>query len=118
MFLELPHKRMDVYAVARELFVECRKATESFPGEEKYVLQGQIRRAALSVFLNIAEGSSRKSTTERKRFYEIARSSVVEIDAGFDAANTAGYIQQKDIEKLGGLVIRTFQMLSGLINNT
>lgn len=118
MFLELPHKRMDVYVAARELLAECRKATASFPGEEKYVLQGQIRRAALSVFLNIAEGASRKSTAERRRFYEIARSSVVEIDAGFDAANSAGYLNERDIDKLGSLIIRIFQMLSSLINNT
>lgn len=118
MFLNLPHKRMDVYLAARELLVECRKATDTLPGDEKYVLQSQIRRAALSVLLNIAEGASRKSTAERRRFYEIARSSVVEIDAGFDAATTAGYLQEKDMNKLGSLIIRTFQMLSNLMNNT
>jgi four helix bundle protein len=44
-------------------------------------MASQIRRAALSFHLNIAEGSSRKSEVERKRYYEIARGSVIEIDA-------------------------------------
>jgi len=44
----------------------------------------QIRRAALSVHLNISEGASRKSETGRKRYYEVARGSVVEIDSALD----------------------------------
>jgi len=46
------------------------------PSEEKYNLTQQIRRAGLSVKLNIAEGSSRKSESERKRYYEISRGSI------------------------------------------
>ena len=52
----------------------------SFPVEERYGMITQIRRAALSVHLNIAGGCSRKSETERKRFYEKARGSIIEID--------------------------------------
>jgi four helix bundle protein len=55
-----------------------------FPVEEKFGVTSQIRRAALSVHLNIAEGASRKSEAERKRYYEISRGSVIEIDAALD----------------------------------
>ncbi|HMU68598.1 MAG TPA: four helix bundle protein [Chitinophagales bacterium] len=118
MFLDLPHKRMDVYIHARKLLLECRKVTDRFPHEEKFVLALQIRRAALSVFLNIAEGSSRFSKAERRRFYEISRSSIVELDAAFDIAETYGYTQAGLLSEIGELIVRLFQMLSKLINNS
>ena len=66
--------------------------TKHLPADEKFGMISQIRRAALSVHLNIAEGASRKSETERKRFYEVARGSVIEIDAALDIANGLNYL--------------------------
>lgn len=60
--------------------------TRHLPTDEKFGMISQIRRAALSVHLNLAEGASRKSPVERKRFYEVARSSLVEVDAALDVA--------------------------------
>jgi four helix bundle protein len=54
-------------------------------------MASQIRRAALSVHLNIAEGCSRRSETERKRYYEVARGSLIEIDAALDIADSLNY---------------------------
>jgi four helix bundle protein len=65
MFLQLGHTKLDAYAVARRFVKECYIAVTQFPAEEKFVLSQQIRRAALSVYLNIAEGSSRRSQIER-----------------------------------------------------
>jgi four helix bundle protein len=75
----------------------------------------QIRRAALSVHLNFAEGASRKSAKERKRFYEIARGSVIGIDAALDIADGLGYCKKEELEKPGFLLIKCFKILSGLI---
>lgn len=75
----------------------------------------QIRRAALSVHLNIAEGASRKSSTERKRYYEIARGSIVEIDAALDIANELEYLKNPNIAQLGDSMIVCFKILTGLI---
>lgn len=75
----------------------------------------QIRRAALSVHLNIAEGASRKSNAERKRYYEIARGSVIEIDAALDVAQDLSYLQNIQTDKLGTLMITYFLLLSGMI---
>ncbi len=77
----------------------------------------QIRRAALSVHLNLAEGASRKSEIERKRYFEIARGSMIEIDAALDIANDLGYLRQLDLDisLLGEAMIKTFKLLTGLI---
>ena len=85
------------------------------PSEEKFGMSSQIRRAALSVHLNIAEGASRKSAIERRRYYEIARGSIVEIDAALDVANELGYTKDQDISDLSKAIIRCFQVLSGLL---
>jgi len=78
----------------------------------------QIRRAALSIHLNIAEGASRRSHIERVRYYEIARGSIIEIDAALDIAIDLGYLSSYDSQKLGELMINTFKLLSGLITST
>lgn len=59
MFLHLNHKKLHIYKASRELVKECYFLTKHLPEAEKFNLTSQIRRAALSVKLNIAEGSSR-----------------------------------------------------------
>ena len=108
MFLKLNHQKLDIYEVSRDFVLECYKITKQFPTDEKYGLISQIRRAALSVHLNIAEGASRKSLNERKRYYEIARGSVIEIDAAMDIANHLQYLENKNIDKFGASIIRSF----------
>lgn len=77
----------------------------------------QIRRAALSVHLNITEGASRKSEAERKRYYEIARGSIIEIDAALDIATELDYLSNIKIDKLGESMVRSFKILTGLIES-
>jgi len=117
MFLQLGHTKLDVYAIARELIKESYRVVSKFPNDEKYVLSQQIKRAALSVQLNIAEGSSRKSDIERRRFYEIARGSVIEIDAALDVALDLGYCTSESLPEFGDIIIKCFKYLSGLINS-
>ena len=97
MFLELNHQKLDIYSVSRLFVAECYKLTKCLPGEEKFGMITQIRRAALSVHLNIAEGASRKSQTERKRYFEIARGSVIEIDAALDIAHDLQYLNKEQL---------------------
>ena len=75
----------------------------------------QRRRAALSVHLNIAEGCSGKSKAERTRFFEISRGSVIEIDAAIGIA-WLGYITMEQVQPLGDNIIKTFKLLSGMID--
>ena len=115
MFLELSHTKLDVFAVSREFVLSCYERTKSFPSEEKFGMISQIRRAALSVHLNVAEGCSRKSIAERKRFYEIARGSLIEIDAAMDISVKLKYCSKENLKELGILMVRVFQMISKMI---
>lgn len=108
---------MDVYAVSRAFVKECYFITKQFPSEEKFALVQQIRRAALSVHLNIAEGCSRKSENERKRFFEVSRGSVIEVDAALDISEDLSYCKKEDLKELRLSMVRTFSMLSKMIGN-
>jgi four helix bundle protein len=116
MFLELSHTKLDIFKVSKSFVLNCYKETKIFPPEEKFGIAQQIRRAALSVHLNIAEGCSRKSAAERKRFYEIARGSVIEIDAALDIAVELNYATKERLYELGQFMIRCFQMISKMIS--
>ncbi|HEX7458290.1 MAG TPA: four helix bundle protein [Ginsengibacter sp.] len=116
MFLQLAHKKLNVYQFSQALALECYKVTRQFPNDEKFAMVQQIRRAALSVHLNLAEGSSRKSQVERNRFYEIARGSVIEIDAAFEIAYQLEYASLEQLQLAGEKIIGTFKLLSGMIS--
>jgi four helix bundle protein len=118
MFLTLNHQKLDVYSVSQALVLECYKLTRVLPTDEKFGMISQIRRAALSIHLNISEGASRKSVAERKRYYEIARGSVIEIDAALDIANNLSYLADFDKQQLGFLMVKCFKILTGLIDST
>ncbi len=115
MFLQLSHTKLDVFQVSKQLTLECYRITKSFPTEEKFALVQQIRRAALSVHLNIAEGCSRISPIERKRYFEISRGSVIEIDTALDIALSLTYCADEQVKDLGQLIIKTFKLLSGMM---
>jgi four helix bundle protein len=78
-------------------------------------MTSQIRRAALSVHLNVVEGCSRKSLSERRRFFEIARGSLIEIEAAFAISIELKYAKLENLQSLSSLLIRCFQMLSKMI---
>jgi len=115
MFLQLAHTKLNVYQFSQELALACYKVTKKFPPDEKFGMISQIRRAALSVHLNIAEGCSRKSGRERNRYFEIARGSVIEVDTAIEIAYKIEYVVMDDIEPLGKSIVKTFKLLSGMI---
>ena len=117
MFLELAHTKLKVYGFSRQFSLECYKITKCFPPDERFALMQQIRRAAVSVHLNIAEGCSRRSEIERKRYFEISRGSIIEIDAALDIASDLGYCYKKDMETLGESMVNSFKCLTGLIKS-
>ncbi|MBK8946611.1 MAG: four helix bundle protein [Ignavibacteriae bacterium] len=112
--LELNHKKLEVYKKSSELVKEIYKLTSDFPKSEVYGLTSQIRRAAISVISNLSEGASRKTDAERKRFYEIARSSLVELDSEIEISISLNYINT-DIINLTKLSNEVFAMLSKMV---
>ena len=117
MFLQLAHTKLDIYGFVRNFTRECYILSNKLPPEERYNMVTQLRRAALSVHLNNAEGCSRKSDLERKRYFEIARGSLVEIDAALDGARELDYLEKFDLFKLSELIILCFKLLTGLIRH-
>jgi len=117
MFLELAHTKLNVYQFSQELALECYRVTKKFPSDEKFAMISQIRRAAVSVHLNIAEGCSRKSQKERNRYFEIVRGSVIEIDSAIGIANRLEYASLEQLQPLVESIIKTFKLISGMIKN-
>lgn len=117
LILQLAHKNLEVYQVALDLVKEVYEATKKFPKEEQFVLVSQLRRAVISVCSNLAEGSARYSKMEKKRFYEISRSSLVEVDTQIEIALVLDYLQHNEIAKLESYLESTFRMLSKMIGN-
>ncbi|MEO7922257.1 MAG: four helix bundle protein [Chitinophagaceae bacterium] len=115
--LSLSHKKLDVYRMSLKLVKEVYQETKNFPKEELYVLVAQIRRAVISVSSNIAEGASRISKREKKRFYEIARSSLVEMDTQLEIAIILDYYKPGRVKSLEEGLESTFRMLSKMIQN-
>ena len=115
--LNLSHKNLDVYKLSLKLIEEVYIATKKFPKEELYVLVSQIRRAAISVCSNIAEGASSISKKEKKRFYEISRSSLVEMDTQFEIMIILTYYKNGQMKEMEQYLKSTFRMLSKMISN-
>ena|SRR5687767_11344454 len=115
MFIQLKHKTLNVYSSVKDLVNEVYKLSILLPPEEKFNMVQQIRRAALSVKLNLAEGCTRKSAVERKRYFVVSRGSVVEIDAVLEVAIDLNYIKKEYIERIGDLLNKCFAMLSKMI---
>ncbi len=113
--LTLSHKKLTVYQKSIELVSYIYLKTEKYPKEEKFGLVSQMRRSAISISSNIAEGASRKSEKERKRFYEIARSSLVELDTQVEISLNLKYLTNKDVQKMEKLANATFAMLSNMV---
>lgn len=115
MFLNLAHTKKPVFEASKQFTLERYRITEDFPSDERYALVQQIRRAALSTHLNIAEGCFRKSEAERKRYFEVARGSVIEVDTAIDIAFELGYKTNQQLQTPGLYLVNVFKQLTGLI---
>jgi len=104
------HKELEVYQLAMDLVVDIYKATGCFPESEVFGLTSQLRRAAVSVPSNLAEGAGRESVKELKNFINIARGSAVEIETQIIIAGRLNYIKSVELENLLEMVKRIIIM--------
>jgi four helix bundle protein len=86
------HRKLRVFVSADALTIEIYKKTRAFPADERYGLQAQLRRAAISVSANIVEGSAKRTTAEYCRFLDIAAGSLAELRYLADLATRLGYL--------------------------
>ena len=77
---------------AKQLAVECARAAAGFPAEERFALADQLRRAAYSAALNVAEGSSRRGTRDHRKYLDTARASLAEVAAILEIASELDYL--------------------------
>ncbi|PIR44335.1 four helix bundle protein [Candidatus Wolfebacteria bacterium CG10_big_fil_rev_8_21_14_0_10_31_9] len=93
-------EKLEVWKLARKFAVEIYKLTRKFPRDELFGLVSQIRRATISVMLNIAEGSNRKSDADFRRFLLISLTSLEEVVSGFYIALDQNFINQREFDIL------------------
>ena len=98
-----------------ELALEIYKTTNHFPKEEKYGMISQIRRAAISVSANVAEGYEKQYKKEYVRFLYISKGSLGEVQTYLMLAKDLGYIQNEAFNKLFDLSKDVARLLRGLI---
>ena len=98
-----------------ELVIEMYAITKTFPSNEAFGLQDQIRRAAVSVPSNVAEGAARHTLKELKHFLHIAQGSLSELDTQLEIARRLHYVRGNDWQRLDEKMERVDKMLSGLI---
>lgn len=103
---------------ARIFVAEIYRTTRAFPKDELYGLTNQLRRAAVSVPSNIAEGQARYSRREFHHFLNNARGSLAEVETQLMIANDLGYLSSEEAEFLLGRASELGRILNGLIAST
>lgn len=109
------HRDLDVWKAAVELAGRVYVVTREFPEEERFGLVSQMRRAAVSVASNIAEGAGRQTDIEFVRFLYMASGSASELDTQLEISMMSGVGMNEALEDLQAANVRVSKMLHGLI---
>ena len=111
---EYSYQTLNVYQDAKALVVDIYRLLKQFPAEERYALCDQIRRAAISITSNIAEGMSRYSDKEKVHFIEIAYASMMEVESQLDISVDLGYLEQDQFARVKVAIHSVGRQLSAL----
>ena len=111
------YKKLDAYIIAKEFTIYVYSLQRIFPPFEQYAICDQIRRAAVSVPSNIAEGMGRMAIKERLHFLEISYASMIEVLCQLDIAQSLGYISMEELEKAEDIADHLSRIMSGLRKN-
>ena len=109
------YRDLEVWQSAMNLTLNIYRATQKFPVHELYGLSSQLRRAAVSVASNIAEGKGRSSDKELVQFLNHARGSSYELQTQLQIAESLGYLTRRDFEQLIGQTDSVGKMLNRMI---
>lgn len=108
-------RKLNVWHKAIVLIEQVYGTTRSFPAEEKYGLTAQMRRAAVSISVNISEGCCRKGDAEFARFLYMAMGSASEVDCCIEVGKRLGYLQPSGDQRLSPRITEIKKVLSSLI---
>ena len=110
-----PHKQLEAWKKSIDLTVKTYKTTEKLPESEKFGLTAQMRRAAVSIASNIAEGAARNTKKEFIQFLHTAQASLSELDTQAIICKELGYFSDIDLNLLNEQMERESKLISGLI---
>jgi four helix bundle protein len=108
------YQDLKVWQMGVEIALSVYQLTRAFPQSEVYGLSSQMRRAAVSIPSNIAEGHSRGQTKDLIRFLAIAKGSVSELETQLLIAEKLGYADRQQLVRLTGMLDEESRMLAGL----
>jgi four helix bundle protein len=111
------YRDLDAWQASRTLAVLTYRATEQFPSAERYGLTAQMRRAAVSIMSNIAEGAGRASDTQFRPFLQIARGSLHELEAQAILASELEFGSEGSLAELAEATRHTARLLHGLLRS-
>ena len=106
------HYNLDAWKISRRLVSAVYLLTQSFPKEELFGLVSQMRRAAVSILSNIAEGAARTGDREYAQFVSLARGSLSELETQLLIAADLGYIKESDA--IFSMVDQASRLITGL----
>lgn len=115
MIMEKAHKTLKVWQEAMQLAKDVYDVTKSFPSDERFGLTSQMRRSAVSIPSNIAEGAARQTKKDTLQFYVVARASLSEFDTQLELSKELGFINPSNFSLLTSHVNVVDSLLSGLI---
>ena len=110
------HKDLIVWQKSMDLVTLIYRLIKKLPSDERYSLSDQIRRSAVSIPSNIAEGKSRNSIKEYKQFVGIAKGSAAELETQLLICERIGYLNKEDLSEVMGLLDEVSKMLAKLNN--
>ena len=111
---EFYYRKLEVYQRAKALSHAVCKLIKTFPVEERYGLCDQLRRAAMSIPINIAEGFGRFSAKEKAHFIQIAFGSLNEVMCELELSQDENYINEEQLKELESQIIPINRQLSAL----
>ena len=112
-----PHQKLEAWSRAIDLVTDIYKSTEHFPKEERFGLTGQIRRAAVSIPANLAEGAGRRSQKEFAQFLSNSQGSASELETELIIANKLGYLDEATFARLIDQLERIGRLITGLVRH-
>ncbi|HEX9254880.1 MAG TPA: four helix bundle protein [Candidatus Angelobacter sp.] len=111
------YRDLQVWKKAHELTLELYRISRQFPREETYGITGQLRRAAVSIGANLAEGCGRRSSAELARFVRIALGSASELDYHLLLSRDLGFMAADEFVSASVALIEVRKMLTSFLNS-